>query len=192
MPVLVLASSSPYRRDLLARIVGEFDTLAPQVDETLALEEHPRDAVLRLAGAKAAAVAAQRPDAVVLAGDQLADLAGRPLGKPADTAEACRMLADLSGHTLIYYTALVLVVPGENEPLLHLDTSRVSLRDLTSDEIARYVARERPFDCAGALRLEASGIALCKSVETSDPTALIGLPLVSATRMLRGCGFVIP
>lgn len=187
-----MASSSPYRRSLLARIVGEFETLAPQVDETLAPEEGPRDAVLRLAQAKAAAVSARRPDAVVLAGDQLADLGGRPLGKPRNEADAHRMLMALSGHTLVYYTALALLAPEADKPVLHLDTSRVGLRGLDSGEIARYLARERPIDCAGALRLEASGIALCTSVETSDPTALIGLPLIAAARMLREYGYAIP
>lgn len=186
---LVLASSSPYRRELLARIVSEFETLVPYVDETLDPKERPRDAVLRLARAKAMVVAALRPDAVVVAGDQLAEFDGRPIGKPRDEADARRLLGKLSGRTLTYCTAVALLFPGDEDPVLHLDLSRVSLRRLGAEEIVSYVARERPLDCAGALKLETSGVALCTGVETSDPTALIGLPLIALADLLRRRGF---
>lgn len=182
---LVLASSSPYRRELLARILNEFETLAPHVDETLDKNERPRDAVLRLARAKATAVAALRPDAIIVAGDQLAEFNERPVGKPRDDTDARRLLAKLSGHALTYCTAIALLFPGDKDPVLHLDISRVNLRTLGAEEITRYVARERPLDCAGALKLETSGIALCSGIETSDPTALIGLPLISLADLLR-------
>jgi 7-methyl-GTP pyrophosphatase len=193
VPALVLASSSPYRRELLTRIVSDFEALAPRVDETLGPDEHPRDAVLRLARAKATAVAVRRPDAVILAGDQLAGLDDRPIGKPLDDADARRMLAKLSGRTISYYTAVALLSAGSREPHIHLDVGRVFLRTLDEAEIERYVAAESPLDCAGALKLEGLGIALCARIETTDPTGLIGLPLIATARLLaHALGIRIP
>lgn len=192
MSPLILASGSPYRRNLLARLVESFEIVAPEVDESTALAESPAEAVTRIARAKAAAVAKGRPDAVVLAGDQLASVGEGALGKPAGTAQARQMLATLSGRVVTYFTAIALLGPGLDDPICHLDRSRVILRRLTKQEIERYLEHERPFDCAGALKLETSGIALCEGIESSDPTALIGLPLIETARLLRNRGYSIP
>jgi septum formation protein len=189
---LVLASTSPYRRELLARLGVAFECLSPGVDETLAAGEAPQAAALRLARAKAKAAAALRPDACILAGDQLASLEGLAIGKPRDGDEARRVLADMSGRTLNYYTAIALIVPDTGETETFLDESRVHLRRFDAGEIARYVAAANPVDCAGALKLEGLGAALAERIETEDPTALIGLPLIATARLLRAHGFTLP
>ncbi|MGH8426618.1 MAG: Maf family protein [Gammaproteobacteria bacterium] len=192
MPPLILASGSRYRRELLVRLGFAFEVLVPDVDERVAPGEEVSAATLRLARLKAAMIAARRPDALVLAGDQLASVVGQPVGKPRDEAEARRQLQAMSGRTVTYSTAIALVVPGAAEPTTHLDTSHVTLRVFGADEIARYVERERPFDCAGALKLEGLGSALCERIETSDPTALIGLPLIATASLLREVGYPVP
>lgn len=192
MPALVLASSSPYRRELLGRLGLDFEAISPEADETLRAEEAPGEATLRLARAKARAVAERRPGALVLASDQLASLEGKPLGKPADAAVARRWLEGMSGRTLGYYTAVALLSPDASEAAVHLDRSRVLLRRFGPEEIARYVEQARPLDCAGGLRLEGLGAALCERIETEDPTALIGLPLIATARLLRDRGCRLP
>lgn len=187
----MLASTSPYRRELLERLGVPFDVAAPQVDEALEASEAPRDAVVRLAVAKARAVAAREPEAVVLASDQLASLDGRPLGKPGTAANAVAQLGAMAGATVTYCTALAIIAPGFADAT-GLDLSRVTLRRLGGKEISRYVEAARPLDCAGALKLEGAGIALCERMETNDPTALIGLPLIATARLLRERGFEIP
>lgn len=188
---LVLASTSIYRRRLLARLGLDFDTVAPGIDEALAPGESPRQAVDRLAAAKAEAGAAHAPGAVIVASDQLASLDGEALGKPGNVEAAVRQLAAMSGREIVYCTALAVLGPKGTADTA-IDISRVRLRDLSEDEIARYVAAESPMDCAGALKLEGLGIALCASIETTDPTALIGLPLIATARLLRDRGFDIP
>jgi len=192
MPTLILASTSPYKRELLARLGLTFEAHAPEVSETLTADETPRAATLRLAQAKARAVAATHPRALVLAGDQLAGLANEAIGKPRDGATAEAQLARMSARTLTFYTAIALLAPGAGAPETHLDESRVQLRELTREEIHRYVAREKPFDCAGGLKLESMGSTLCERIETEDPSALIGLPLISVARLLRKQGLALP
>lgn len=189
---MILASGSPYRRDLLLRLGVEFEVAVPAVDETLAPGEPPAEAVLRLARLKAAAVAARRPDAIVLAGDQLAELAGRALGKPRDPDDAARMLTLMSGRTVNYHTAIAVLGPDLADPLTHVDASRVSLRALEPEEVRRYLERENALDCAGALRLEGLAAGLCEKIETQDPAALIGLPLIATADLLRRCRYRIP
>lgn len=188
---LVLASTSPYRRELLERLGVPFEVAAPWVDETLAANEAPEKAVRRLALAKAQAVAARETDALVLASDQLASLADEPLGKPGTAANAVAQLRAMAGATVTYCTAVAVIAPGF-EDVEELDLSRVTLRRPSQAEIERYVDRARPLDCAGSLKLEGAGIALCKRIETNDPTALIGLPLIATARLLRERGFDIP
>lgn len=188
---LVLASTSPYRRQLLARLRLAFETCAPGIDETLAAGESAEQAVARLAAAKAEAGAAQAPAALVIGSDQLAALDDAALGKPASAEAAMQQLTAMSGREITYYTALAVRAP-EGTVLTHIDRSRVSLRKNTPREIARYLAAERPFDCAGALKLEGLGIALCDHIETADPTALIGLPLIATARLLRAQGLAVP
>lgn len=188
---LVLASTSPYRRELLARLGLDFDTLAPGVDETLAAGESPEQAVARLAAAKAGAGAERAPTAVIVASDQLASLNGRALGKPGNFEAATDQLTAMAGQEIRYYTALAVQAP-DDAIASHVDLSRVHLRTLSSRDIERYLTAEQPFNCAGALKLEGCGIGLCERIETSDPTALIGLPLIATARLLREQGFAIP
>ena len=188
---LVLASTSPYRRELLARLGLDFDTLAPEVDETLTAGESPEQAVARLAATKARVGAEQAPAAIIVASDQLASLNGQALGKPGSFEAATDQLTAMAGQEILYCTALVVQAP-DGTVANHTDLSRVHLRKLSPQEIERYLTVERPFDCAGALKLERLGIGLCERIETSDPTALIGLPLIAAARLLREQGFAIP
>jgi len=188
---LVLASTSPYRRELLARLMLDFDTVAPGIDETLIEGESPQQAVERLAAAKAGAGAARAPGTVIIASDQLAGLDGEALGKPGNPADARRQLAAMAGREIVYCTALIVLSPDGTADS-HVDISRVRLRDLSPGEIDRYLAAENPLDCAGALKLEGLGIGLCETIDTSDPTALIGLPLIATARLLRAQGFDIP
>ncbi|MGH8225646.1 MAG: Maf family protein [Gammaproteobacteria bacterium] len=192
MTILILASSSPYRRELLERLGIDFEVVSPAVDESLRAEETPAAATLRLARAKAQAVAARRPEALILASDQLASLDGEALGKPHDAETARRWLAQMSGRTVTYHTAVALLAPGESEAATHLDQSHAVLRRFDAGEIARYLEQTQPLDCAGALRLEGLGAALCERIETADPTALIGLPLIATARLLRDQGYTLP
>jgi septum formation protein len=187
---LVLASTSRYRRDLLSRLTPRFRVLAPDVDETALASETAAALAMRLAQAKARAVAAQCPDAIVIGSDQAAALGGVILGKPGDIARAHAQLAAASGREMIFYTAVCVIDSRQAEPreFAALDTTRVLFRRLEHDEIASYLERERPLDCAGSFKAEALGIALFEQIESQDPTALIGLPLIVLSRLLREAG----
>jgi septum formation protein len=193
-PPLILASTSPYRRELLARLGLPFETRSPGVPEEHRPGESPVDRALRLAQAKALAVAAAGgPQALVIGSDQVAATAGGAiLDKPGDGPRCEAQLASLSGTTAHFYTACALAARGGGVRGAHLDTTAVSFRVLSRAEIARYVARERPFDCAGGFKAEGAGIALFESIETVDPTALIGLPLIWLAQALRDAGFHLP
>jgi septum formation protein len=188
VPAVILASTSPYRRELLARIVPAFGTVSPQVDESAQSGEPPVALAIRLARAKAAAVAALNPGAIVIGSDQVADLDGEALGKPGDAPRATEQLRRCSGRTIAFHTA-VCVVPPDGVRHEASDLTRVRFRTLAGTEIAAYVERERPFDCAGSFKAEGLGIALFEAIESSDPTALIGLPLIATCRLLRAAGF---
>ncbi len=190
MRPVILASTSPYRRALLERLGVPFEVAQPPTSEEHLAREMPRDRALRLSGAKAKAVAAQRPDAIVIGSDQVASLGSRVLDKPGD-AENCRnQLAALSGQMARFHTGCAVVANGER--LVHLDTTSVQFRILTGEEISRYVEREKPFDCAGGFKAEALGITLMESIESRDPTALIGLPLIWLASALRSVGYPLP
>lgn len=188
---LVLASTSPYRRDLLDRLGVPFETLAPDVEESHQPGETPAATVARLAEAKARAGHERAPGALVIGSDQLASLDGEALGKPGDADAAARQLAAMTGREIVYCTA-VTVCDADGACRSRLDLSRVRLRAAGHAEIARYLDAEQPFDCAGALKLERLGIALCERIDTHDPTALIGLPLIATTELLRAAGLAIP
>ncbi|MGY4515610.1 Maf family nucleotide pyrophosphatase [Lysobacter sp. HA18] len=188
---LVLASTSRYRRELLERLGVTFDCIAPGVDETPLDDESPEVLVERLARAKAGAVARAVPEACVIGSDQLAEFDGRILGKPGSAERAIAQLASMSGRSVTFLTALC-VMRGEHEFGLHIDRTRVRFRELSTAEIERYVDAERPLDCAGSFKSEGRGIALFDAIETNDPTALIGLPLIATTRLLRDAGFALP
>jgi septum formation protein len=189
---LILASTSAYRRELLARLGLPFEVLAPGVPEVHIQGEAPADRALRLALEKAGAVTRTHPQAVVIGADQVASCAGQLLEKPGHAARCFEQLATLSGRTALFYTACAVQGRGGAVHLAHVDTTTVVFRTLTTEEIERYVARERPFDCAGGFRAEALGISLFECIESRDPTALIGLPLIWLAGALREAGFAVP
>jgi len=191
MSRLVLASTSPYRRDLLARLGLPFDTARPGVNETPGPGESPLALAVRLAEAKAVDVASANGDAWVLGSDQVAELDGTALGKPGDAERARAQLAAMSGRAVCFHTGVCLA-RGDGRRLAALDTTTVRFRALSDGEIARYVAAERPLDCAGSFKSEGLGIALFEAIESQDPTALVGLPLIATARLLREAGFRLP
>jgi septum formation protein len=192
MHSLILASTSAYRRALLDRFDLDFETVAPQVSEAPMSGESPQDRASRLSLAKALHVAERYPDAVVIGSDQVAAAGARILDKPGNAATARAQLTTLSGTSARFYTGCAVVKPTASVRLTHLDTTTVYFRPLTTHEIERYVEREKPFDCAGGFKVEALGTTLFESIESSDPTALIGLPLIWLAGALRRAGFPLP
>src|SRR6201985_339916 len=192
MNPLILASTSPYRRMLLERFGLPFETVRPEVGEEHIAGENPSERALRLAVAKAEAVAARHPGAVVIGSDQVAAAGQKVLDKPGDAATCRSQLATLSGTDARFYTGCAVIGPSGSVRLVELDTTTVFFRTLTSKEIERYVEREKPFDCAGGFKVEALGITLFESVESKDPTALIGLPLIWLACALRRAGSPLP
>jgi septum formation protein len=191
---LVLASTSRYRRELLARLTPDFRSVAPDVDEKPLPDESPTALADRLALAKAQAVAAKNPGAIVIGSDQTADLDGRALGKPGSVDAACAQLAACSGRTVTFHTGLCAIDArhSSHRVLAAQDITRVHFRILDAAAIARYVERERPLDCAGSFKCEGLGIALFERIQSEDPTALIGLPLIALCRLLREFEIEIP
>lgn len=192
MAALILASTSVYRQALLARLGLPFETLAPGVDEAHRPQESPADRALRLALDKARAVAHAHPQAVVIGADQVAACSGRILEKPGDAAHSRQQLEVLSGRAALFYTACAVMGGSREVHLAHVDTTSVLVRELSAAEIERYIAREQPYDCAGSFRAESLGIALFECIESRDPTALIGLPLIWLAGALREAGFPLP
>ena len=189
---LILGSTSPYRRELLARLGLPFSTEAPNVDEAPQPGEAPRDLALRLALAKAREVAGRHPQAIVIGSDQVADLAGEPLGKPGTHERAVAQLRRMRGHSVVFQTALAVVCADTGFAQTDLAAVEVRFRDLNDDEIERYLLAERPYDCAGSAKSEGLGIALLDAIHNDDPTALVGLPLIRTARLLRAAGLTLP
>jgi len=194
---LILASTSRYRRSLLERLGLPFSCVAPGVDEAALNNEAGMALVTRLARAKAAAVASQHPQAWIIGSDQVALLveAGGEetiLGKPGTAAKCIQQLEQCSGRTLSFITGVAVVQHGSGACREFIDTTRVRYRDLDRATIERYVERERPFDCAGGFKSEALGITLCESIDSTDPTGLIGLPLIRLSALLRAAGYALP
>lgn len=187
-PPLVLASTSRYRRELLARLRVPFEVIAPEVDETPRPGETPLVLAERLALAKAQAVAARRPKAVVIGSDQVCDLDGEPIGKPGTHERARAQLARLSGRAALFQTALAVVRADTGFAALRTASVRVRFRVLSTAEIERYLLLEQPYDCAGSAKCETLGIALLESIDSDDPTALVGLPLIRTAALLREAG----
>ncbi|HEY0768081.1 MAG TPA: nucleoside triphosphate pyrophosphatase [Steroidobacteraceae bacterium] len=192
LPPLILASTSPYRRELLARLRLAFEAMPPEVPEEPIDGESPADCALRLALAKAQVISAKYPAALVIGSDQVAAAGERVLGKPGDAARCRAQLASLSGKTARFYTACAVLAEAAGVRLAHVDTTTVVFRSLTAEEIERYVACERPYECAGGFKAEALGISLFECIESQDPTALIGLPLIWLAGALRGAGYHLP
>ena len=191
---LVLASTSRYRRELLARLGVHFRIQAPDIDETARHDEKPHALAERLALAKASAIAKVCPGALVIGSDQVAEVDGRTLGKPGSAEAARAQLAASSGRILLFHTALCVIDTRADPVRVHAatDVTRVVFRALAADEIARYVAIEAPLDCAGSFKAEGLGITLFERIESGDPSALIGLPLIALARLLRAAGIALP
>lgn len=189
---LVLGSTSRYRRELLQRFGLPFDVVGPHVDETPQPNEAPAALAQRLALAKAQAVAVQRPEAIVIGSDQVADLHGQPLGKPGTHERAVAQLRQMSGQTVLFQTAVAVVCAATGLAACELAVVRVVFRDLTDAEIERYLRAEQPYDCAGSAKSEGLGITLLEHIDNDDPTALIGLPLIRTARLLRQAGLQLP
>lgn len=185
---LVLASTSRYRAELLGRLRVAFDAVAPHVDESRLPGESPRDMALRLAQAKARAVARERPDAWVIGSDQVCVLDDLALGKPGTVDAAQDQLRQLSGRTATFHTAVCVCAPDGREQVANVPTT-VEFRTLGEAEISAYVALDQPLDCAGSAKSEALGPALLRAMRSDDPTALVGLPLITVCEMLRATGY---
>jgi septum formation protein len=185
---LVLGSTSPYRRELLQRLQIPFEVAAPDVDETPHAGETPSVLAQRLALAKAMAVARLFPQAVVIGSDQVADLKGRPLGKPGTHDKAVAQLRQMRGQTVVFQTAVSVVCLESGFEQNSLAAVKVTFLDLSDDEIENYLRAEQPYDCAGSAKSEGLGIALLASIDSDDPTALVGLPLIRTCQMLRAAG----
>lgn len=183
--LLVLASTSPYRSELLKRLQIPFITASPDVDETPLPDETARATSIRLSQEKAAAVAAQYPDALIIGSDQVALLEGKQIGKPLIHENAVRQLRSMRGKTTCFYTALTLLNTKSGHMQTEVAENHVTLRDLDDAEIEAYLQKEQPYNCAGSAKSEGLGIALMSSMSGNDPNALIGLPLILLTKMLR-------
>ena len=185
---LILGSTSIYRRELLSRLHIPFEVAAPDVDETPSPGEAPSVLAERLALAKANAVAAKFPNAVVIGSDQVADLNGQSLGKPGTHDKAVTQLRLMRGQTVVFQTAVAVVCLATGFEQYSLAAVRVKFRDLTDYEIENYLQLEKPYDCAGSAKSEGLGIALLDAIDSDDPTALIGLPLIRTCQMIRAAG----
>ncbi|MDD0810691.1 Maf family nucleotide pyrophosphatase [Curvibacter sp. RS43] len=186
--LLVLGSTSRYRRELLQRLGLPFEVAAPDVDETPQADEAPAALALRLALAKAQAVAQQFPQAVVIGSDQVADLDGEPLGKPGNHERAVAQLRRMRGQTVVFQTAVAVVCQATGFERAELAQVKVRFRDLSDSEIENYLRAEQPYDCAGSAKSEGLGIALLSSIENDDPTALVGLPLIRTCNLIQAAG----
>ena len=187
-PELILASTSRYRRELLERLRIPFQALSPETDETPLPGEAPSTLAERLALAKARALSARFPDAVVIGADQVADVDGIAIGKPGDHERAVAQLRAMSGRTIVFQTALAVVRAATGFAEVRRVPVPVRFRALSDAEIEFYLRTEQPYDCAGSAKCETLGIALLEAIESDDPTALIGLPLITTCTLLRAAG----
>jgi septum formation protein len=188
---LVLASTSPYRQELLKRLGLAFEVAAPHTDERALSGESPRDTSLRLAALKAQAVRAAHRDALIVGSDQVATSAGRVLDKPGNHANAVRQLKALSGKSADFHTAVALLDSASGSVQTAVVPCRVHFRTFDDARIQHYLEKEKPYDCAGSAKVEGLGIALIERIETEDPTSLIGLPLIALTEMLERAGLPV-
>ena len=188
---LILGSTSPYRRELLERLRLPFEVAAPDVDESPQPGETPKQLACRLAMAKARAVAAQFPACVVIGSDQVAELDGHALGKPGNHVRALAQLQQMRGQCVIFQTAVAVVCLETGFAQMDLARVKVNFRHLSDTEIEAYLRAETPYDCAGSAKSEGLGIALLDSIDSDDPTALVGLPLIRTCRMIQAAGIKV-
>ena len=187
-PRLILASSSAYRKELLSRLQLPFDVAVPDIDESPVAGETPSATALRLARQKAAAVAERHPGCLVIGSDQVATLDDEQIGKPGNHAAALAQLQKMRGREVVFHTALCLWDGRDNSAQVQDIQTIVQFRDLADEELDAYLRIEQPYDCAGSAKNEALGIAILERIDSSDPTALTGLPLIALTGMLRQAG----
>lgn len=188
-PPVILASTSRYRRELLERLRMPFEVRSPEVDETPAAGEAPMALAQRLAMAKARAVAKAHPQALVIGSDQVADLDGEPIGKPGTHDRAVAQLRAMRGRSIVFHTAVAVVCESTGFSGADLARVTVRFRDLSDTQIEHYLRIEQPYDCAGSAKCETLGIALLDAIDSDDPTALVGLPLIRTCALLRAAGF---
>ncbi len=188
-PPLILASTSRYRRELLERLRLPFEVVSPQVDETPRPGEAPADLAVRLAHAKAAVVAVLHPNAIVIGSDQVAELDGQPIGKPGTHERAVQQLRTMRGRSVVFHTAVAVQRGATGYAGAALAPVTVHFRMLSDAEIEHYLRAEQPYDCAGSAKCETLGIALLQAIDSDDPTALVGLPLIRTCELLRAAGF---
>lgn len=191
MQSLILASSSPYRRELLERLQLPFSVLSPDIDETPLAGELPEQTALRLAQAKALKVADMHPDALIIGCDQVATLDGLQLGKPLNHENAVRQLTLMRGRSVIFHSALCLYNAANQQMQTDVVPYTVTFRDLSNAQIENYLRREQPYQCAGSAKSEGLGIAIIAAMQGDDPNALIGLPLIRLIDMLNNQGVAI-
>lgn len=189
---LILGSTSRYRRELVERLHIPFTCVAPDVDEAPLPGEAPGALALRLAIAKAHAVAKLHPEAIVIGSDQVSDLNGQPMGKPLVHERAVEMLRSMRGQTVMFHTAVAVVCAASGFEQSDVAVIKTVFRDLSDDEIERYLRAEQPYDCAGSAKSEGLGISLLDAIHSDDPTALIGLPMIRTCRMVRAAGIQLP
>lgn len=190
---LILGSTSRYRRELMERLNIPFTTVSPEVDETPLPGEAPGALAMRLALAKAHAVAKQHPDAIVIGSDQVSALNGQPMGKPLVHERAVEMLRAMRGQTVLFHTAVAVVCKATGFEQSDVAVIKTVFRsDLSDDAIERYLRAEQPYDCAGSAKSEGLGISLLDAIHSDDPTALIGLPMIRTCRMVRAAGIQLP
>lgn len=192
LPPIVLGSSSPFRKQLLEKLQLPFSQYAPNIDETPLDNEAPQQMIERLSLLKAKAVAAARPEHIVIASDQCATFNDRPIGKPHTHENAVKQLSQFSGQTIIFYTGLVVIDPRDGSHHQTMDTTRVKFRHLSQDTIENYLRAEQPYQCAGSFKSEGLGITLFEAIESQDPNALIGLPLIELTSIFQQMGIILP
>lgn len=189
---IVLASSSAYRKSLIARLGLDCSAIAPDIDESALPREKPADTALRLAQAKAQRVARDRPGAVIIGSDQVAACGDAVMGKPGSHETAVAQLQAMSGQTVVFHTALCVLDAATGNAQTAIAPTTVRFRELDRAQIERYLGIDRPYDCAGSAKIESLGIALVEKVESEDPSALIGLPLIALVSMLRRIGIAVP
>jgi len=189
---IVLASSSPYRRQLLQRLRVPFEAVAPEIDETLHAGETPLQTARRLALLKASTVGSNHPEAIVIGSDQVAEMDGLALGKPGGHDAALQQLLAMQGRTVLFHTALTVLRRADERVCTECVDTWVRFRRLRPEALEAYLRLDQPYDCAGSAKIESLGICLVESVQSDDPTALIGLPLISLTTMLAGYGVALP
>ena len=189
---IILASSSPYRRGLLDRFLNEYEVVDPDIDESANVDERPEALSARLARSKAETVASRNRDAVIIGADQLAVLDGKIVGKPGKHSQAVEQLMAASGKTMKFLTAVCVLDPHSRRRYEHIDQTTVQFRSFDRRQADVYLKHDQPYDCAGSFKIEGAGFVLFRSVNTEDPTALIGLPMIWLAATLRELGQLLP